>query len=356
MRAVRVDGVDRLPELLEAGGEEVTLGGDFPLSVVRALGAIPSYYLRYYYATDDILREQREGASRATDVMRIERELLELYRDPALDRKPELLEHRGGAFYSEAAAALIASLYTGDGAVQVVDTYNRGAIPNLPDDAVVEVPARIDRSGATPIPTAPLAPEMLGLVQHVKAYELLAVEAAIRGEDPIALRALVANPARQGRCRRPPRRDHRGQPALPPPLRGICGFVGLTGVASPASGRPPAWLAGPTHTVCGRRFSQSVRGRVFVPAKARSHTSARPKLPGCLTDSSTPCPQDELIGGPHLRRRDDQSSFDSLTEAWRRDLPLIGVAIGSGSAVSRSGPRSRLPGSGPCAGTPTRAP
>ncbi len=198
IRAVRVDGVDRLPELLEAGGEEVTLGGDFPLSVVRALSAIPSYYLRYYYATDDILREQREGESRATEVIRIERELLDLYRDPALDRKPELLERRGGAYYSEAAAALIESLYTGDGAIHVVDTYNRGAIPNLPDDAVVEVPARIDRSGATPIPTAPLAPEMLGLVQHVKAYELLAVEAAIRGEDPIALRALVANPLVKG--------------------------------------------------------------------------------------------------------------------------------------------------------------
>ena len=39
---------------------------------------------------------------------------------------------------------------------------------------------------------------MLGLVQHVKAYELLTVEAAIRGEDPIALRALVANPLVKG--------------------------------------------------------------------------------------------------------------------------------------------------------------
>jgi 6-phospho-beta-glucosidase len=198
IRAVRVDGVDRLPALLEAGDEVVTLGGDFPLAVVRALGAIPSYYLRYYYATDDVLREQRDGASRATDVIHIERQLLDLYRDPTLDRKPELLERRGGAYYSEAAAALIESLYTGDGAVHVVDVRNGGAIPNLPDGTVVELPARIDRSGATPLATEPLAPEMLGLVQHVKAYELLAIEAAIRGEDAIALRALVANPLVRG--------------------------------------------------------------------------------------------------------------------------------------------------------------
>jgi 6-phospho-beta-glucosidase len=198
IRAVRVDGVDRLPALLAAGDEVVTLGGDFPLEVVRALGAIPSSYLRYYYATDDVLREQRDGASRATDVIRIERELLDLYRDPTLDHKPELLERRGGAYYSEAAAALIESLHTGDGAVHVVDVRNDGAIPNLPDNVVVELASRIDRTGATPLATEPLAPEMLGLVQHAKAYELLAIEAAIRGEDAVALRALIANPLVRG--------------------------------------------------------------------------------------------------------------------------------------------------------------
>ena len=131
-------------------------------------------------------------------MIHIERELLDLYRDPTLDHKPELLERRGGAYYSEAAAALIESLHTGDGAIHVVDVRNDGAIPNLPDGVVVELPARIDRSGATPLATAPLAPEMLGLVQHVKAYELLAIEAAIRGEDAVALRALVANPLVRG--------------------------------------------------------------------------------------------------------------------------------------------------------------
>ena len=66
--------------------------------------------------------------------MAIERELLDLYRDPTLDRKPALLESRGGAFYSEAAAQLIASLHAGTGDVQVVDVRNAGALPDLPDD------------------------------------------------------------------------------------------------------------------------------------------------------------------------------------------------------------------------------
>jgi 6-phospho-beta-glucosidase len=194
IRAVWVDGEDRLPALLDAGDESVTASDHFPLDLVRSLRAIPSYYLRYYYATADVVREQLDGPTRATDVMAIEEGLLDLYRDPTLDRKPELLERRGGAWYSEAAAALIESLHTGDGAIHVVDIRNGGAIPNLPDDTVVELSARITSDGATPIPTEPLATEMLGLVQHVKAYERLAVEAALSGDDDLVLRALLANP------------------------------------------------------------------------------------------------------------------------------------------------------------------
>src|SRR5215217_7519907 len=111
-----------------------------------------------------------------------------------LDTKPALLERRGGAFYSEAAAALVASLHAGTGDVQVVDVRNDGALPGLPDDAVVEVPARVDAAGAHPLPLAPLAPELLGLVQQAKAYERLAVEAAVTGYRTMARKALLANP------------------------------------------------------------------------------------------------------------------------------------------------------------------
>lgn len=194
LRAIQVDGVDRLPELLEAGDEIVTAFGSFPIELVRALRAVPSYYLRYYYATAEVLREQLAGESRAADVMAIESGLLELYRDPTLDEKPKLLEERGGAWYSEAAAALVQSLYSGDGAIHVVDVRNAGAIPNLPDDDVVELPARITRDGAEPLATEPLAPEMLGLVQHVKSYERLAIEAALSGDETVVLLALLANP------------------------------------------------------------------------------------------------------------------------------------------------------------------
>ena len=170
IRGVRVDGVDRLDELLADGVEE--LADDVHISPERLVRerAIPSYYLRYYDDEAGVVAEAKTQTTRAEEVMTIERDLLELYRDPALDTKPELLEHRGGAFYSEAAAQLIASLTDGQGDVQVVDVRNDGAFPGLAADDVVEIPARIDRDGAHPIAQAPRSPSQFEIVSRVKAY------------------------------------------------------------------------------------------------------------------------------------------------------------------------------------------
>jgi 6-phospho-beta-glucosidase len=195
VRAVVLDGIDRLPELLLTAVDDLAQGTGLPATMLQTLGAIPSYYLRYYYRFTEVLKDQQAGGHvRASEVLDIESRLLELYRDPALDEKPALLDRRGGAFYSEAAAQLIEALHRGSGDVQVVDTYNQGALPDLPDDAVVEVPARIDADGPHPVPLAPLAPDLRALVQHTKGYEQLTIEAASTGDRRIALRALMANP------------------------------------------------------------------------------------------------------------------------------------------------------------------
>src|SRR5215475_7834782 len=195
IRRVLVDGVDLMPEILEGqAAEEIAASVDLPVALMRTLRAIPSYYLHYFYCTDAAVQAQRVGEHRAEEVLRIERELLDMYADPALDRKPSLLEQRGGAYYSEAAAALVTSLLTGDGAHHYVDVRNNGTIAGLPYEAVVEVPAHVDLTGAHPVDVPPLAPEMLGLVQAVTAYEVLTIEAARTGDRRTALRALMANP------------------------------------------------------------------------------------------------------------------------------------------------------------------
>jgi 6-phospho-beta-glucosidase len=195
VREARLDGCDVLPELLaEHGNALAAQAGGLPLRLLEDLGAVPSYYLRYFYAHRRALAEQRDGVPRAQTVAELERSLLELYRDPTVTEKPALLEQRGGAFYSEAAIGLVRSIAGGDEAVHVVDVRNARTLEGLADDDVVEVPARIGRAGPRPLAQPPLAPELLGLVQHLAAYERLAVEAALTGEVVIARKALLAHP------------------------------------------------------------------------------------------------------------------------------------------------------------------
>jgi 6-phospho-beta-glucosidase len=194
VRGVLLDGRDVLPELMADHGDVLAEEVGLPRRLLDELGAIPSYYLHYYYAHDAVLREQLDGVPRAQVVSDIERELLELYRDPLVVERPPLLMKRGGAYYSEAALGLVASLSSGDGAVHEVDMRNDGTLAGLADDDVVEVPARVGRDGLAPLPQAPLAPELLGLVQHVAAYERLTARAAVTRDPVDARKALLAHP------------------------------------------------------------------------------------------------------------------------------------------------------------------
>ncbi len=250
-RSATVDGVDRLPELLERFAPELELESGVPAGLLGLLGALPSYYLHYYYCLDENLREQAVPGwrSRAEVVAELESELLAEYRDAALDTKPEKLSWRGGAFYSEAAVRLVASLHAGTGDVQVVDVRNQGALPGIADDAVVEMPCTVDKDGAHPLPQRALPPEMAGLVSHCKAYERLAVEAAGSGSRETMIRALVANPlvGQYPLARAARRSAARGEPPLPPAVlpRRLSLLVEGRG-SSPRAGVPrrgPGFLA-----------------------------------------------------------------------------------------------------------------
>jgi 6-phospho-beta-glucosidase len=194
VRRLLLDGEDVLPALLAEHGDELAAEAELPRRLLDDLGAVPSYYLHYFYAHDRVLAGQLDGVPRAATVAEIERELLQLYRDPELNEKPALLEQRGGAFYSEAAIGLVGSLATGDDGVHVVDVRNGATVAGLAEDDVVELPARIGRDGAVPLAQEPLAPELLGLVQHVAAYERLAVAAALSGEPVLVRKALLSHP------------------------------------------------------------------------------------------------------------------------------------------------------------------
>ncbi|MFI6464204.1 6-phospho-beta-glucosidase [Streptomyces sp. NPDC050528] len=189
------EGENVLPKLLGEHGDAIAADLSLPRVLLDRLGVVPSYYLRYFYAHDEVVRELRTKPSRASQVAEMERELLKMYADPALDEKPALLAKRGGAYYSEAAVDLAASLLGGGGSpYQVVNTYNKGTLPFLPDDAVIEVQAAVGAKGATPLGVADVDPLYAGLMANVTAYEDLALEAALRGGRERVFRALLSHP------------------------------------------------------------------------------------------------------------------------------------------------------------------
>ncbi|MFE6621611.1 6-phospho-beta-glucosidase [Streptomyces sp. NPDC057740] len=195
---VRLDGPEGenvLPRLLTDHGDRIAADLHLPATLLDGLGVVPSYYLRYYYAHDEVVRELRTKPSRAAEVAEMERQLLSLYADPALDEKPALLAKRGGAYYSEAAVDLAAALLNGAGSpYQVVNTHNNGTLPFLPDDAVIEVQAAVGEKGPKPLPVAPLDPLYAGLMAQVTAYEDLALRAALHGGRDRVFKALLSHP------------------------------------------------------------------------------------------------------------------------------------------------------------------
>jgi len=186
---------DLLAKIVETPGQTALLDFDFDKKLIAALGMIPSGYLRYYFHTDRVLKQmQQAGRTRAEVVMEIDQELMNLYSAPELKEKPKVLEQRGGAWYSDAAVALISAIVNDKNEVHIVNVPNCGALKGLADEAVVEIPALVNRSGAHPLVIGEMPLAVRGLVQAVKAYEELTVDAAVTGSRQTALLALVAHP------------------------------------------------------------------------------------------------------------------------------------------------------------------
>lgn len=167
----------------------------FERKTVENLGMIPNYYLEYFYYTDKKLKQQLcWPPSRAEEVMLLEQELLSSYANPQSDELPDKLLERGGAYYSTMATQLLATHRNDTGEIHVVNIPNKNAVKEWPEDWVLELPARVDRSGFHPITTQSLPAVCFGLIAQVKAFEKLTIEAAVHGDRRAAYQALLAHP------------------------------------------------------------------------------------------------------------------------------------------------------------------
>ncbi|ACK42949.1 MULTISPECIES: 6-phospho-beta-glucosidase [Dictyoglomus] len=191
VRRIFVRGEDRTSELLEKAKEKAS---DSEKKIIDYLKMFPNYYLRYYYFREEMVEELKHKPKRAEEVMKVEEDLLKLYQDPNLDTKPMELSKRGGALYSKAAVNLISHLYGLQEGFQIINVRNDGSILDLPQDSVVEIPVYVQKDRFHRYVIGGLPIEVRGLIQAVKVYERLTIEAAMEGSYKKALLALSQHP------------------------------------------------------------------------------------------------------------------------------------------------------------------
>jgi 6-phospho-beta-glucosidase len=202
---VYYDGVSILQQIIEKYSDpefnsqtEALTDIVWDMDFLKSLGMITSPYHRYYYITRTMLEEEKEsvkkGGSRAMKVQEIEKALFEIYKDEKLDVKPKQLEERGGAYYSDAAISLISAIYNDKNEIHTVNIMNNGTITNVPANSIIEANCIVGRNGARPVHIGAADVKIAGLINYVKAYEQLTINAAVTGSYHDALMAINSNP------------------------------------------------------------------------------------------------------------------------------------------------------------------
>ncbi len=192
-----VNGEDRWEEVFAAYLQQLRESETpmFTPGFIRKLGMMPNYYLEYYYETERKLEEQEQWPpSRAEQVMVIEKELLAAYQEPERSQPPESLMQRGGSYYSTVATQLINAHYNDLDEIHTCNVRQNGAVPGWEKSWVLEMPCRVDAQGIHPIPTEPLPLYNYVLLEQVKNFELMTIEAAVHGDVRMLYQALAAHP------------------------------------------------------------------------------------------------------------------------------------------------------------------
>jgi len=227
VRRVVHRGEDFLPRFLSmiraAGGFP---GLPFEPDLLSALGMIPNEYLvYYYYARQTVERQRSSPQTRGELLLELNTELLrDLARLRALEQTDEMVqryeaylrkrsetylrrdaesespasipvdvesEHGG---YAAVALDLIETLQARGHRVMILNVPNHGSVDGMAPDDVVEIPVLVTGNGLSPLAVGKIPGHALGLMQRVKAYELLTIEAAVEGSRAKALLALTLHP------------------------------------------------------------------------------------------------------------------------------------------------------------------
>ena len=173
----------------------------FALRLYKVHGMFPGprYYWNYWMNQNHIVEMQAAGkyVSMAGFYMqhmqpRMFQGLEDRLRQVSLELKTS--RAAGGGGHGDMAVRLISAMANNLGETFIVNVTNNGAVSNLPDDAIVEVPASVDKHGPHTFAMGALPKDLLGMQQALVYSQQLTIDAALSGSRADLLKAIVANP------------------------------------------------------------------------------------------------------------------------------------------------------------------
>jgi 6-phospho-beta-glucosidase len=188
---VRWKGRDAMPQVLERlpAYPGLPVDADF----VRAVGAIPTSYFKYFYHPDRMLEKQRGRRTRAEQLLDMEAEILAGYENPATEGALSGLEKRGAHWYDSIVLPVLLA-HAGDArSVFILNVRNGTTVPWMPPEAIVELPVVVARHGFQPLESPQAPPDLQATMRLNAACEMLWVEAVVERSYEKALRAMMLN-------------------------------------------------------------------------------------------------------------------------------------------------------------------
>ncbi|WP_162163899.1 6-phospho-beta-glucosidase [Acholeplasma hippikon] len=187
---------DWLPKILK--NDEMLQKFKYDKTYLKNLETYPhidfDYYINYDEILADYLNDIKNGKIRANEVMKVEKTLFDHYSNLANDYDPELMKLRNGKDYSLQCLDIISGIHNNSKEYMVLDTINRGHITDLSEDCAIEITCRITDRGPLPVHIGRLPLQIRGVIQHVKSYEELLVDAIYEKNINKALMAFQNHP------------------------------------------------------------------------------------------------------------------------------------------------------------------
>ena len=167
------------------------------LETAVRMESVPSGYFQHYYYEADVLAEMQHKATvRSEDILAEVPGYWEHYRAEATSDDPQLdpKRSRGGIHELELAIDCMDTMYNDKGEEMPVNVSNRGSVPGLRDDLVVETRAVVDARGIHRVAMPPLPAAVTPLVEALGEFQMLASHAAWTGDVEDGVAALFAHP------------------------------------------------------------------------------------------------------------------------------------------------------------------